>query len=257
MANMDAMRAGTHRSALQRMQKMDALGELLGGIDHEIKNLMQSIVASLELTRKMIESGRAGDTDKFVAMALVSAQRAAALNHRLAVFAVCRQPDPMSISVAALVEGMQDMLRAALGNAVKIEFEIASGLWQTFCDVGQTESALVNLIINARDAMPNGGAIVAAISNTSITQTAEVSLLPEGQYVSIAVTDTGAERHRDPGDCAFDSLGTVLTAAQGANSRLAWVRRFARDYGGDVMISSDVARGNTVTLYLPRHAVND
>jgi PAS domain S-box-containing protein len=243
------------QETLREAQKMDALGQLAGGIGHEFNNLMQSIVASLELTRRLTAAGRAAETEKFVVKAIASAQRAAALNLRLTGLSRRKSPDPQPVAIDALIGGMEDLLQSAMGGMVKLEFAVAPGLWKVHCDVNQAENAIVNLVLNARDAVKLASTITIEASNVDISAR-DVSLFPNmqaGLYVRMAVTDCGTGMNQDLIDRAFDAFVTTKHPGAGMGLGLAMVRRFARENGGDATIQSEVDRGTTVAMYLPRH----
>ncbi|HZM48057.1 MAG TPA: ATP-binding protein [Burkholderiales bacterium] len=245
----------TMRETLCAAQKMDALGQLAGGIGHEFNNLMQGVVASLELTRRLIAAGRAAETEKFVGKAIASAQRAAALNLRVTALSRRQPSDPQPVAIDALIGGMQDVLQSAMGSMVKLEFAVAPGLWKVHCDANQAESAIINLVLNARDAVKPASTITIEAGNVDIGAR-DVALFPNmraGLYVRMAVTDCGAGMNQDLIDRAFDAFVTTKQPGRGMGLGLTMVRRFARKNGGDATIESEVDRGTTVAVYLPRY----
>ena len=243
------------REMLCATQKMDALGQLAGGIGHEFNNLMQSVVASLELTRRLIAAGRAAETEKFVVKAIAAAQRAAALNLRVTGFSRRQPPDPQPVAIDALIGGMEDVLQAAMGSMVKLEFAVAPGLWNVHCDANQAENAIINLVLNARDAVKPASTITIDARNVDISAR-DGSLFPDmraGPFVRSAVTDCGTGMKRDLIDRAFDAFVTTKQPGRGMGLGLTMVRRFARENGGDATIESEVDLGTTVAVYLPRY----
>jgi signal transduction histidine kinase len=243
------------QEAVCHLQKMDAIGQLTRGIVHDSNNSLQSIVASLELIRKLIAAGRSAETERFIASAMAAAQRASTLNQNLLGLVRRQPPDPKPLLFNELISGMADMLRRSLGHSIKLELALAADLWETCCDRSQAENMVVNLVLNARDAMPGGGTITIQTSNEDgagegIDQRA--SLNP-GQYVCIAVADSGAGMSQEVIERAFDASFTTKHASQNMGLGLTMVRRFARQNEGDATIFSEVGRGTTVRLHLPRH----
>ncbi|MET0962842.1 MAG: PAS domain-containing protein [Noviherbaspirillum sp.] len=240
--------------ALRHAQKMDAVGQLTGGIAHDFNNLLQGITGSLELLRLRIATGRHEDVDRFVTGAINSANRAAALTHRLLAFSRRQPLDPKAVKVNPLVASMEDLLRRTLGERIRIELVLAGGLWPTLCDPNQLENAILNLCINARDAMPDGGKLTIETGNAHLDDryAASVRGLAPGQYASICVTDTGSGMARDVIDRAFEPFFTTKPLGQGTGLGLSMIYGFAQQSEGHVRIYSEVGHGTTVKLYLPR-----
>ena len=242
-------------ATLRQAQKMEAVGQLTGGIAHDFNNLLQGIVGSMELVRKLIQRGRTEETERFIASAMASAHRAAALTHRLLAFSRRQPLDPKPVKVNRLVAAMEDLLRRSVPEKIKMELALSAGLWTTLCDANQVENAILNLVINARDAMPYGGTLVIETSNTYIDAdyAARAADIKPGQYVCIAVTDTGAGMSGEVVERAFDPFFTTKPTGQGTGLGLSMVYGFARQSEGYAKIYSELGTGTTVKLYLPRH----
>ncbi len=240
--------------ALRQAQKMEAIGRLTGGIAHDFNNLLTGITGSLELLNTRISQGRLTEVDRYITAARGAARRAAALTHRLLAFARRQVLDPKSTDINRLVAGMEDLIRRTMGQAVEIEVVGAAGLWTTLVDPNQLENALLNLCINARDAMPDGGRLTIETANRWLDErTARERDLPAGQYVSLCVTDTGTGMPPEVAKRAFDPFFTTKPTGQGTGLGLSMIHGFARQSGGQVRIYSEIGRGTTMCLYLPRH----
>ncbi|CAN5713580.1 hypothetical protein BH11PSE8_BH11PSE8_04300 [soil metagenome] len=243
------------QEALRQSQKMEAVGQLTGGIAHDFNNLLQGITGSLTLVRRRLAQGRVAEVDRFVVDAGNSAKRAAALTHRLLAFSRRQPLAPKPLLANPLVASMQDLLARTLGERISLTFSLSDGLWTTLCDANQLESALLNLCINARDAMPNGGALRIATDNIDLHPdhaARDPDVLP-GQYVCIAVTDTGSGMPPDVQARAFDPFFTTKPIGQGTGLGLSMIYGFARQSEGHAKIHSEVGQGTTVRLFLPRH----
>jgi len=245
--------------SLRQAQKMDAIGQLTGGIAHDFNNLLQGIVGSLDLIQKRIERNQTSDLKRFVVNATTSANRAAALTHRLLAFSRRQPLDPKPVKVNPLVASMEDLLRRTLGETIELELVLSGGLWPTLCDANQVESALLNLAINARDAMPDGGRLTVETCNTHL-DSAYVDRQREvkpGQYVCISVSDSGVGMPPDVIARAFDPFFTTKPIGQGTGLGLSMIYGFAKQSDGHAKIYSEVGRGTTVKLYLPRYRGDD
>ena len=240
---------------LRQAQKMEAVGQLTGGLAHDFNNLLTGITGSLELLQTRISQGRLSEVERYVVAAQSAAKRAAALTHRLLAFSRRQTLDPKPVGVNRLVAGMEDLVRRTVGPAIAVEVVVSGGLWTTLIDPGQLESALLNLCINARDAMPDGGRLTIETANTWLDErSARERELPPGQYVTLAVTDTGTGMTADVIRRAFDPFYTTKPIGLGTGLGLSMVYGFARQSGGQVRIYSEVGAGTTVRLYLPRFA---
>jgi signal transduction histidine kinase len=241
--------------ALRQSQKMDAVGQLTGGLAHDFNNLLQGIVGSLDRVQTRIAQGRLGDIDRFLRAALDSANRAAALTHRLLAFSRRQALDPRPTDLNRLAASMEDLIRRTMGPSIVVEVVCANGLWPAKVDLPQLESALLNLCINARDAMPEGGNLTIETTNTWLDERAgRLRDLPAGEYVALSVTDTGAGMTPDVRARAFDPFYTTKPLGQGTGLGLSMVYGFVQQSGGQVRIYSEVGQGTSVSLYLPRYA---
>ncbi len=239
---------------LRQSQKMEAVGQLTGGIAHDFNNLLTGITGSLDLLNTRIAQGRIGDIERYTTAAQGAAKRAAALTHRLLAFSRRQTLDPRPTDVNRLVHDMAELIRRTVGPSVTIETVAMVGLWPTLVDPGQLENALLNLCINARDAMPEGGRITIETANRWMDQvTAAAQDLPAGQYISMCVSDTGTGMTPDIVARAFDPFFTTKPTGQGTGLGLSMIYGFARQSGGHVRIYSEVGQGTMVCVYLPRH----
>ncbi|MCJ2033383.1 PAS domain-containing sensor histidine kinase [Methylobacterium sp. J-068] len=240
--------------ALRQSQKMEAVGQLTGGLAHDFNNLLAGISGSLELMQSRMRQGRFGDVERYMTAAQGAAKRAAALTHRLLAFSRRQTLDPKPTNVNRLVSGLQEMIQRTVGPAIAFEFVGASGLWPILVDPSQLENALLNLCINARDAMPGGGRITVETANRELdAPAARRHEVPEGQYLSLHVTDTGTGMTPEVIARAFDPFFTTKPLGEGTGLGLSMIYGFVKQSGGQVRIRSEVGRGTTVCLYLPRH----
>ncbi len=239
--------------ALRQSQKMEAVGQLTGGLAHDFNNLLTGVTGSLELLQTRIRQGRTGEVDRYVDAAQGAVRRAAALTHRLLAFSRRQTLDPRPTDVNALVGGMDELIRRTAGPEIAVDTLVAEGLWATLVDASQLENALLNLCINARDAMPDGGRLTIETRNHRIdARMARAWDLAVGHYVSLCVSDTGTGMPPDVLARAFDPFFTTKPIGQGTGLGLSMIYGFARQSGGQVRIHSAVGRGTTACLYLPR-----
>ncbi|NNM74216.1 PAS domain-containing protein [Enterovirga sp. DB1703] len=241
--------------ALRQAQKMEAVGQLTGGLAHDFNNLLAGISGSLELMQTRMTQGRYTELDRYMGAAQGAAKRAAALTHRLLAFSRRQTLDPKPTNVNRLVAGMEELIRRTVGPAIMVEVVAAGGLWATLVDPPQLENSLLNLCINARDAMPDGGRLTIETANRWLDRRAasERDLQP-GQYVSLCVSDTGTGMTPDVVAKAFDPFFTTKPIGQGTGLGLSMIYGFARQSGGQVRIYSEPGQGTMVCLYLPRLA---
>jgi signal transduction histidine kinase/CheY-like chemotaxis protein len=245
--------------ALRQAQKMEAIGQLTGGVAHDFNNLLTIVLGGLEIIHRQIpelpKSPAATRITRARDMALQGAQRAATLTNRLLAFSRQQALAPKVLDANKLVTGTNEFLRASLGGAIEFETVLAVGLWQIFADANQLENALLNLTLNARDAMPNGGKITVETANCYLDE-AYVSSLPEpvrpGQYVMVAVADTGVGMDTETIKRAFDPFFTTKSVGKGTGLGLSQVYGFVRQSDGHVKIYSETGEGTTVKIYLPR-----
>ena len=241
---------------LRQSQKMEAVGQLTGGLAHDFNNLLAGISGSLEMMQSRIAQGRIGDIDRYMIGAKAASKRAAALTHRLLAFSRRQTLDPKPTDVNRLVAGMEDLIRRTAGPAIELETVLTAGLWSTLVDPNQLENALLNLCINARDAMPEGGKITIETANRWLDgRAARDRDLSPGQYISMCVSDNGTGMSADIVDKAFDPFFTTKPIGVGTGLGLSMIYGFARQSGGQVRIYSEVGSGTMVCIYLPRHHV--
>jgi PAS domain S-box-containing protein len=238
---------------LRQSQKMEAVGQLTGGLAHDFNNMLTAISGSLELIQLRVRQGRTNDLDRYVSMAQQGAKRAAALTHRLLAFSRRQTLDPRPTDVNRLIANLDDLLRRSVGPTVEIEIVGAGGLWTTLVDPNQLENALLNLCINARDAMPEGGRITIETANKWLDEKAAADRdLSPGQYISLCVTDTGTGMTAQTIERAFDPFFTTKPLGEGTGLGLSMIYGFVRQSGGQVRIYSELGQGTTMCLYLPR-----
>ena len=236
---------------LRRSQRMEAVGQLTGGVAHDFNNLLQVIRANLEMIERSITDKKALAR---IANATHAADRAADLTRQLLAFARRQPLEPEVINPGKLVQAMAEMLRRTLGEAVEVETVIAGGLWNTIADPAQVESALLNLAINARDAMPGGGRLTIELANASLDDRYAVrdrDIAP-GQYVMLAVSDTGQGMSKETVARVFEPFFTTKVEGKGTGLGLSMVHGFVKQSKGHIQIYSEPGQGTTVKIYLPR-----
>ncbi|HEY9511867.1 MAG TPA: PAS domain S-box protein, partial [Rhodanobacter sp.] len=240
---------------LRQAQKMEAVGQLTGGLAHDFNNLLQGVIGSLDLIQLRVDAGKTADVPRFVRGALNSANRAAAMTHRLLAFARRQPLDPRPVLANPLVLSMADLLQRTLGEQVTLAFELAPDLWLTLCDPNQLESAVLNLSINARDAMPEGGRLLIRSRNVEIDEvsTGKWPDVHSDQYICIEVADNGLGMSAEVVEHAFEPFFTTKPPGQGTGLGLSMVYGFARQSNGHCDIHSKPGAGTTVELYLPRY----
>jgi signal transduction histidine kinase/CheY-like chemotaxis protein len=240
---------------LRQAQKMEVVGQLTSGIAHDFNNLLQGVIGALELIELRANAGRVEGIGRFVSGALASANRAAALTHRLLAFSRRQPLDPQALDANPLIQGMVELLERTLGEKISLRFDLAPGLWPVLCDPNQLENALLNLAINAADAMPAGGRLVVRSRNIDIDEVKAQRWqdVPPGQYICIEVCDTGVGMSADVLERAFDPFFTTKQPGQGTGLGLSMVYGFAHQSNGHCDIHSTQGGGTTVRIYLPRH----
>ncbi len=238
---------------LRQSQKMEAVGQLTGGLAHDFNNLLTGIMGSLEMLRLRVSQGRFSEMDRYLDAAHGASNRAAALTHRLLAFSRRQTLAPSSTDVNRLIAGMLQLIRSTIGPAIEIEVQNHPGLWLTQVDPNQLENALLNLCINARDAMSNGGTLTICTGNCTLDpQAAGERELSAGEYLTLCVSDTGTGMSRDVIAHAFDPFFTTKPMGEGTGLGLSMIYGFVRQSGGSVHIDSLPDIGTTMTLYLPR-----
>jgi PAS domain S-box-containing protein len=240
--------------ALRQSQKMEAVGQLTGGLAHDFNNLLTAIGGSLQLMQNRIEQGRTAEVGRYFAAAQSAVKRATALTHRLLAFSRRQTLDPKPVDVNRLLAEMEELIRRTVGPSIELAVVGAGDLWPTLVDANQLENGLLNLCINARDAMPDGGRITIATANERIDdRTARRRDLPPGEYLAVSVADTGTGMSPDVQEKAFDPFFTTKPLGLGTGLGLSMVYGFARQSGGQVRIRSEIDKGTTVSIYLPRY----
>jgi PAS domain S-box-containing protein len=240
---------------VRQMQKMESIGQLTGGLAHDFNNMLSIVIGSLDIAKRRLDTNRARAL-VYIDNALEGAQRAALVTARLLAFSRQTPLEPQALDVDELVGGMSEMLRHTIGEHLRMETVRAGGLWRAFVDQGQLENAILNLVINARDAMPEGGRLTVETSNAHLDDAyaAAHHEVEAGQYVLVSVTDTGTGMPADVIERVFDPFFTTKGVGKGTGLGLSQVHGFVRQSGGHVKIYSEPGHGTTVRVYLPRHA---
>jgi signal transduction histidine kinase len=243
--------------ALRQAQKMEAIGQLTGGVAHDFNNLLTAICGGAETLQRLLPDQLGGHADRIrraVRLIEEGSQRAAVLTQRLLAFGRRQTLDPRPLDANKLVAGMSELLRRTLGEAVAIETVLAGGLWRTMADPNHLESALLNLAVNGRDAMPDGGKLTIETANSYLDE--EYALRHQevvpGQYVMIAVSDTGTGMSKDIMERVFEPFFTTKSIGQGTGLGLSQVYGFIKQSNGHIKIYSELEQGTVVKLYLPR-----
>jgi signal transduction histidine kinase len=250
-------RRAAAEEALRQSQKLDAIGHLTGGVAHDFNNLLTIIIGNLEAAQRQLESWTDGAQIKLsrrLENAMHGAQRAATLTKRLLAFSRQQPLSPALLDVNRVLNGLSDFLRRALGEDVSLEIVGGGGVWPVEADAAELDAAILNLAVNARDAMPEGGKLTIEASNSYLDdsycrQNADVQ---PGQYVQIAVTDTGSGMPKDVIERAFEPFFTTKESGQGTGLGLSQVYGFVKQSGGHVKIYSEAGEGTTIKIYLPR-----
>ncbi len=247
-----AMLAHTEEQ-LRQSQKMEAVGQLTGGMAHDFNNLLTAIYGSLEMVTARIGDGRAAESLRYAEAAQSACKRAAALTHRLLAFSRRQTLTPQPTDIRRLALDLEDLLRRTIGPEISLRIQVAADAWTTLVDPNQLENALLNLCINARDAMPDGGTVTIDVANRVVTEaeTAEFDLAA-GEYLGVTVTDTGTGMPPDVVAHAFEPFFTTKPLGQGTGLGLSMIYGFARQSGGQARIRSKMGQGTAVSLYLPR-----
>ena len=240
--------------ALRQSQKMEAVGQLTGGLAHDFNNLLTGISGALEMMQVRIAQGRVNELEKYSVAAHGAVRRAAALTHRLLAFSRRQTLDPKPTDVNKLIFGVEELIRRTVGPQVEVETVGKAGIWTTLVDPNQLENAIINLCINARDSMPDGGRITIETANKWLDQRAARERdLDAGQYVAICVTDTGTGMSADVVSHAFEPFFTTKPMGEGTGLGLSMIYGFARQSVGQVRIYTEIGIGTTMCIYLPRH----
>jgi len=252
----EVARRAEAEEALRQAQKMEAVGQLTGGIAHDFNNLLTVVTGNIARAERALDEGGQADPrlKRSLENAMKGADRAAALTQRLLAFARRQPLTPKAIDVDRLVTGMSDLLQRTLGEQVRLQIVTSPGLWRVEADPNQLENAILNLGLNARDAMPGGGELTIETANAQLDKNylAAQSEVPPGQYVMIAVTDTGAGMSREVLDRAFEPFFTTKEVGKGSGLGLSMIYGFVKQSGGHVKLYSEEGQGTTIKIYLPR-----
>ncbi|MBD8193885.1 response regulator [Pseudomonas fluorescens] len=243
-----------NEEALRQSQKMEAVGQLTGGIAHDFNNMLTGIIGSLELLRRRVSRGKLDDLDSLIDLGVTSANRAAGLTHRLLAFSRRQSLDSKPVNINELVSSMGELLQRSINESITLEMHLTDQLWTAEADPNQLESALLNLVLNARDAMPNGGKLVVETTNRHLDSvfTAAFGTLPPGDYVELSISDNGCGIPESVIGRVFDPFFTTKPIGQGTGLGLSMIYGFARQSRGHVTLHSEVGLGTTVSLFLPR-----
>jgi PAS domain S-box-containing protein len=244
----------TAEEALRQSQKMEAVGQLTGGLAHDFNNLLMGVTGNIELLKQRLAKGRTEDLGRYITAALEASRRAAALTHRLLAFSRRQTLDPKATDVDHLVDGMAELIRRTVGPSIAMDVIATHSLWPTLVDPHQLENSLLNLCLNARDAMPDGGQLLIETSNKHLDANEARALeLPAGNYVALCVSDSGSGMSAEVVKRAFDPFFTTKPIGMGTGLGLSMIYGFARQSGGGVQIYSTPGRGSIVCIYLPAH----
>ncbi len=243
-----------NEEALRQSQKMEAVGQLTGGIAHDFNNMLTGIIGSLELLRRRVARGKLDDLDSLIDLGVTSANRAAGLTHRLLAFSRRQSLDSKPVEINQLVTSMGELLQRSINESIRLDMRLTEQLWTAEADPNQLESALLNLVLNARDAMPGGGSLIVETTNRHLDSvfTAAYGTLEPGDYVELSVSDTGCGIPESVMGRVFDPFFTTKPIGQGTGLGLSMIYGFARQSHGHVTLHSEVGKGTTVSLFLPR-----
>lgn len=245
---------GESEDSLRLSRRIESISQLTEGIVHDLNNSLQSIVAALELVRKLVAAGRGDETERFIENAIGSARRAAALNVRLLSFSSRRPTQPGPISLNEVMLGMEDLVRRSLPRSIKLVLELSKDLWESYCDVEHAEVVVLNLIIHARDAIPNGGMITIRTYNTDTTLHADehAANVPPGEYVCLLIAHVPSDIN-SPALKKFSVQPPAESNGLKGEGRFTLAAEFAHRHSGDAKIAGEVGGDRSVALYLPRY----
>jgi signal transduction histidine kinase len=239
---------------LRQAQKMEAIGQLTGGIAHDFNNMLAVVMGGIELAQRRLASGGA-KVGKHLDQAMEGANRAAALTKRLLAFARSEPLMPSAVDPDALLNGMSDLIERTIGDTITVDLNVDENIWPVFVDPYQLENAVLNLAVNARDAMPDGGTLRIVTTNIVLTD-GEIEGVNGGEHICLSVSDTGTGMTRDVLERAFEPFFTTKPTGKGTGLGLSQIFGFVRQSRGAVVVDSDVGSGTTVSIYLPRSATN-
>ncbi|MEE5103077.1 response regulator [Pseudomonas alliivorans] len=238
--------------ALRQSQKMEAVGQLTGGLAHDFNNLLMGVTGNMELLQSRVKQGRFTELDRYIGSALEGSRRAASLTHRLLAFSRRQTLAPKATDVDQLIAGMDELIRRTVGPAIDMQVHTTQGLWSIMVDPHQLENSLLNLCINAKDAMPDGGQLLIETGNRYLdSPTAAKYELTAGRYVELTVSDTGTGMAKEVMGRAFDPFFTTKPIGMGTGLGLSMIYGFARQSGGGVGIFSEVGKGAQLSILLP------
>lgn len=237
---------------LRQSQKMESIGQLAGGIAHDFNNMLAGIMGGADLLRRGLRQGRYGECERYLDAVILSANKATSLTHRLLAFSRQQTLDIKSTGVNRLVTSLEDLMRRTIGEAIQLKTMLAAGLWPAMIDANQLENALLNLAINARDAMPGGGELTIETSNVTIGEATATGELRPGDYVVVAVGDNGTGMGEDVLAKVFEPFFTTKPIGQGTGLGLSMIYGFMTQIEGHVTIRSSPGRGTCVSLFIPR-----
>jgi signal transduction histidine kinase len=255
----EAAERGRVEEALRQSLKMEAVGQLTGGLAHDFNNLLAGISGSLALMRMRTAQGRTAEIGRYIEIAMTSVNRAAALTHRLLAFSRRQTLDPKPTNVNRLIVGMEELFIRTVGPGIQVETKLATDLWPALCDPNQLENAMLNLVLNARDAMPEGGRLLIETRNSifpdlrGAPKGVPPGKMPAGEYMGLFINDTGTGMPPDVIAHAFDPFFTTKPTGEGTGLGLSMTYGFVQQSGGHVLLSSEEGQGTTVAIYLPRH----
>jgi signal transduction histidine kinase/ActR/RegA family two-component response regulator len=249
----EAISLAAAEETIRQMQKMEAVGQLTGGIAHDFNNMLAIIIGSLDIAKRQLHKDST-KAERFIVNAVEGAQRGAQLTSRLLAFSRQQPLRPRSLDTNGLIRDMSELLKRSLGETIELDTVLAEDLWRTFSDGSQLESAVINLCVNSRDAMPDGGVLTVETTNVELDDryVAENSDARAGAYVCVAVTDTGSGMTAAVLARAFDPFYTTKATGQGTGLGLSQVYGFVKQSGGHIRIYSEIDKGTTVRIYLPR-----
>jgi signal transduction histidine kinase/CheY-like chemotaxis protein len=253
----EAASRASAEAQIRQLQKMEAVGQLTGGIAHDFNNMLAIVVGSLDIAKRCLTSDpvKAG---RFIGNAIEGARRGAQLTSRLLAFSRQQSLDPRPLDVNDLVRDMSDLLVRSIGSGIALKTALDGGLWRTFADASQLESALINLCVNSRDAMPDGGELTVETQNATLDEADARGLdARQGDYVCVCVTDSGTGMEPEVLARAFDPFFTTKTPGKGTGLGLSQVYGFVKQSEGHVRIDSQPGKGTAVRIYLPRYLGNE
>jgi signal transduction histidine kinase/ActR/RegA family two-component response regulator len=240
---------------LHQAQKMEAVGQLTGGIAHDFNNLLAGMVGNIDMMKIRLSQGKTTDLSRYMDSAMSSIDRAAALTHRLLAFSRRQTLDPKPTDINQLIKSMEELLQRTVGPAIDVNMVLCDGLWRTLCDSNQLENALLNLVINACDAMPEGGKLTIETGNSDLKSwsgSRDAGVL-QTEYVTVSVADTGTGMSQEVLDRAFDPFFTTKPLGQGTGLGLSMIYGFVNQSGGHIRINSEPDVGTTVKLHMPKY----